>query len=291
MLLSALLALSGTLIYGASDFFGGLAARRMSALWVTAVNSCVGVVLVGIFALFVPTQWSPLALFWGALAGAAGTLALVLLYACLAIGPMSILAPIMALVSAVFPIAVGFARGERLSGFGYAGLVMGLVAVLLICFVPGARVVRPSGRGVLLAVGAGIGVGGYLIFMDLTPVHSGPAPLVVTFAVTGVIVGLILLLQRARRALRSQTREPGAHGVVGRPLQFAILCGATDAVAATLFLLALRSGQLSVVSVLSALSPAGTIILAAIVLRERIAIVQWLGLAVALGAAALLALA
>jgi drug/metabolite transporter (DMT)-like permease len=140
-------------------------------------------------------------------------------------------------------------------------------------------------------VGAGIGVGGYLIFMDLTPVHSGPAPLVVTFAVTGVIVGLILLLQRARRALRSQAREPGAHGVVGRPLQFAILCGATDAVAATLFLLALRSGQLSVVSVLSALSPAGTIILAAIVLRERIAIVQWLGLVVALAAAALLALA
>ena len=72
---------------------------------------------------------------------------------------------------------------------------------------------------------------------------------------------------------------------------FAVLCGLTDAAAAFLFLLALRAGELSIVSVLNALAPAGTIVLAAVVLRERIAPVQWVGLAVALVSAALLALA
>ena len=160
--------------------------------------------------------------------------------------------------------------------------MVGLVAVILICFVPGAGVVRPSLRGVLMALGAGLGVGAYLVFIDLTPADSGPAPLVVTFGVTGAVMGVILLAQRTRG------RFPPAPASAVR---FALLCGVTDAAAAFLFLLALRTGDLSVVSVLNALAPAGTIVLAAIVLRERIAVVQWAALALALLAAALLALA
>ena len=281
-MLSALLGLIGAAIYGASDFFGGMAARGMSSIRVTALNSVTGFVLLGAGSLLIPSRWSIAALGWGALAGAAGAVALVLLYACLAIGPMSILSPIMALIAAIVPITVGFVRGERLSIAGYAGLVVGLVAVILICFVPGAGVVRPSLRGVLMALGAGLGVGAYLVFIDLTPADSGPAPLVVTFGVTGAVMGVILLAQRTRG------RFPPAPASAVR---FALLCGVTDAAAAFLFLLALRTGDLSVVSVLNALAPAGTIVLAAIVLRERIAVVQWAGLALALVAAALLALA
>jgi len=284
-MLSVALALAGSVIYGASDFFGGLAARGTSAVRVTLINSIAGLAVLVVAALVLPSRWGAPVLLWGVLAGGCGAVALVLLYACLALGPMSILSPILALVAAVIPITIGFVRGERLSGLGYLGLAVGLVAIVLICLVPGARAVRPSPRGLLMAVGAGVAIGGYLVFIDLTPPDSGPAPLLVTFVVTGIVMSVALLGQRLAR--RGAPRPTITRVTVG----FAVLCGLTDAVAAFLFLLALRRGELSIVSVLNALAPAGTIVLAAVVLRERIAPVQWVGLAVALVAAALLALA
>ena len=284
-MLSVALALAGSVIYGASDFFGGLAARGTSAVRVTLINSIAGLAVLVVAALVLPSRWGAPVLLWGVLAGVCGAVALVLLYACLALGPMSILSPILALVAAVIPITIGFVRGERLSGLGYLGLAIGLLAIVLICLVPGERAVRPSPRGLLMAVGAGVAIGGYLVFIDLTPPDSGPAPLLVTFVVTGIVMSVALLGQRLAR--RGAPRPTITRMTVG----FAVLCGVTDAAAAFLFLLALREGELSIVSVLNALAPAGTIVLAAVVLRERIAPVQWMGLAVALVAAALLALA
>ncbi len=284
-MLSVALALAGSVIYGASDFLGGLAARGTSAVRVTLINSIAGLAVLVVAALVLPSRWGAPVLLWGVLAGVCGAVALVLLYACLALGPMSILSPILALVAAVIPITVGFVRGERLSGLGYLGLAIGLLAIVLICLVPGERAVRPSPRGLLMAVGAGVAIGGYLVFIDLTPPDSGPAPLLVTFVVTGIVMSVALLGQRLAR--RGAPRPTITRVTVG----FAVLCGLTDAAAAFLFLLALRAGELSIVSVLNALAPAGTIVLAAVVLRERIAPVQWMGLAVALVAAVLLALA
>lgn len=284
-MVSVALALAGSVIYGASDFFGGLAARGTSAVRVTLINSIAGLAVLVVAAFVLPSRWGATVLLWGMLAGVCGAVALVLIYACLALGPMSILSPILALVAAVIPITIGFVRGERLSGLGYIGLAIGLVAIVLICLVPGARAVRPSPRGLLMAVGAGVAIGGYLVFIDLTPPDSGPAPLLVTFIVTGIVMSVALLGQRLAR--RGAPRPTITRATVG----FAVLCGLTDAAAAFLFLLALRAGDLSVVSVLNALAPAGTIVLAAVVLRERIAPVQWVGLAIALVSAALLALA
>jgi drug/metabolite transporter (DMT)-like permease len=304
-MLSALLAFLGSLIYGGSDFLGGLAATRMNSIRVTAINSASGVALLLVVSTFVGARWSLPALVFGGLAGLSGAVALGLLYACLAIGPMSILAPLMALVSAIVPIGVGTVRGERLSTIGYLGLVVGLVSIVLICFVPDARAARPSNRGILMAVGAGLAVGLYLVFIDLSPADSGLSPLIATFAVAGLATGGILLARTASAAMAGR-RIPNRSGrPVGAlpvdqlpvnqlwrgPVALAIFSGLTDATACILFLVALRLGDLSVVSVLNALSPAGTILLAAIVLRERIAIVQWIGLAVALAAAAMLALA
>jgi drug/metabolite transporter (DMT)-like permease len=283
--LSVALALAGSVIYGASDFFGGLAARGTSAVRVTLINSIAGLAVLVLAALVLPSRWGAPVLLWGGLAGVCGATALVLLYACLAIGPMSILSPILALVAAVIPIAIGFARGDRLSGLGYLGLAVGLIAIILICFVPHEHAVRPSMRSILMAVGAGISIGGYLVFIDLTPPDSGPAPLLVTFVVTGIVMSVALLGQRLAR--HGSSRPPISRATV----RFAVLCGLTDAAAAFLFLLALRAGELSIVSVLNALAPAGTIVLAALVLRERIAPVQWVGLTVALIAAALFAVA
>ena len=283
-MLSVLLGLLGAVIYGASDFFGGMAARRVSAVRVTAVNSVVGFLTLALGSLLLPTTWGGDTLVIGALTGLAASAALVLLYACLALGPMSVLSPILSVVAAVVPIAIGFARGERLSVAGNVGLLVGLVAVILICLVPGTGAVRPSVRGIVMAVGAGLAIGAYLVIIDLSAASSGPAPLVVCFAVTGLVMGAILIMGAGRRGLPPERARGGV-------LVLAILCGFTDAVAAFLFLLALRAGDLSVVSVLNALAPAGTIILAGIVLKERIAVVQWIGLVAALAAAALLALA
>jgi drug/metabolite transporter (DMT)-like permease len=303
-MLSALLAFLGSLIYGGSDFLGGLAATRMSSIKVTAINSVSGVLLLLLVSTFVEARWSLPALVFGGLAGLSGAVALALLYACLAIGPMSILAPVMALVSAVVPIGVGFVRGERLSTIGYLGLIVGLLSIVLICFVPDVRAVRPSGRGIIMAVGAGLAVGLYLVFIDLSPADSVLSPLIATFAVAGLATGGILLARTASAAIAGRVPRRSARPVDALPVAplpvaplwrgpvgLSVFSGLTDATACILFLVALRLGNLSVVSVLNALSPAGTILLAAIVLRERIAVVQWIGLAVALAAAAMLALA
>ena len=332
-MLSVLLAFLGSLIYGGSDFFGGFAASRMSAIKVTAINAVAGVLLLLVASVFIGGRWSVGVLLWGGLAGLVGAASLGLLYACLATGPMSILAPIMALVSAVVPIGVGFASGERLSTVGYLGLMAGLLAIVLICFVPDVRAIRPSNRSIAMAAGAGLAVGLYLVFIDRTPHDSGITPLIISFSVGGVVMGTILLVQRIR-ASRMRTRRPAAVSLAVRttgldsafvaelPTTFeptrapeppfiagtvpgsassspwwrtsaalAAYSGLTDAMACVLFLVALRLGDLSVVSVLNALSPAGTIVLAAIILKERIAPVQWAGLVVALTAAAMLALA
>lgn len=288
-MLSALLGLIGAAIYGASDFFGGMAARRISSFAVTGIGSATGLVLILLGSIAIPSIWSGAAIATGALSGLAGALALVLFYACLAIGPMSILAPITALGSALVPILVGFGRGERLSVYGYLGLVVGLIAIALICFIPGEGRVRPSRRGILFAVGASVGVGLYLVTIDLSPASSGLAPLIVSFAVTALAMAAILSAQRLSSKRFSVRDAP--RGLGRSALAFALLCGATDGAAAVLILIALRLGDLSVVSVLNALAPAGTILLAAGVLRERIAVVQWAGLGVALVAAGLLALA
>ena len=128
-MLSVALALAGSVIYGASDFFGGLAARGTGAVRVTLINSIAGLAVLVVAALVLPSRWGAPVLLWGVLAGVCGAVALVLLYACLALGPMSILSPILTLVAAVIPITIGFVRGERLSGLGYRAFLSVMAAL------------------------------------------------------------------------------------------------------------------------------------------------------------------
>lgn len=172
-----------------------------------------------------------------------------------------------------------------------------------------------------MAVGAGLAIGAFLIVIDQTSPESGLVPLVMTrvtnMAITVVIIGVLVLraLRRGRRAASvldvagfavgatpsghadleharaAGSDEPSESGSRRRAWGLAIACGVVDAAANALILLALRIGDLSIVSALTALYPAGTILLAAIVLRERVAAVQWTGLALALVAGGMLALA
>jgi drug/metabolite transporter (DMT)-like permease len=263
--------------------------------------------------------WHPQDVVWGVLSGAAGVIAIALLYACLAIGPMSILSPLTAVVSAVAPMLWGLlVGGETLGAAGYAGLGVALVAVVLVGFVPGEGIARPTMRGVLYAVGSGVAIGALIVLLDQTGDDSGVVPLLVnratSAAVTWAIVGtLIIVAVRAGRPASAAFTGAGprigatpsghadlehaAERTDAAPLPpgrstvwVAIGCGVADTAANVLLLLALRTGDLAVVGALTALYPAGTILLAAVVLRERIAAVQWAGLALAVAAGALLAI-
>lgn len=291
-MLTVIIGLASAIVYGSADFLGGLASKRIAVVRATAIAAASGLVLLLLVWPLIGGAWSTSAVVYGLLCGVSGAIALSLLYACLAIGPMSILSPLTAVVSAIVPMTVGLVRGERLGTFGYLALGLALIAVVLVGFVPEKGAVRPSLKGILMAIGSGTAIGLFLVLIDLTPDDSGLIPVVMNRTASTVImfsvVGVLALLAARRRRRDPQAPRDTRGWMPG--LWFAVGCGLLDATANAGLLLGLRIGDLSVISVLTALYPAGTIILAAIVLKERIAPVQYVGLVLAIGAAALLAL-
>jgi uncharacterized membrane protein len=290
--------LVGAFVYGGADFLGGLASKRLSPFAVTGIAAISGLVMLLVVYPFVGGTWSSEAVLWGSLSGVSGAVGISLLYACLAIGPMSILSPLTAVVSAVVPLTVGLARGAAFQAIGYVALALALVAVVLVGFAPEKNAVRPSLRGILMAIGSGAMIGVFLIAIDVAPSDSGLVPLFFNRAVNGAIMGLIVLAAFliARRRSDATARPAAASDTPRRAglrtaLLLALACGVADAAANGLILTGLRLGELSVMSVLTALYPAGTIVLAAIVLKERIAPLQVVGLVLAIAAAGMLALA
>ena len=285
-MLAIVIGLASALVYGVADFFGGLAAKRTASVVVTAFAALVGVAILLPFALLLPARPSFEAFLWGGLSGLTGAAAIFLLYAALAIGPMSILSPLTAVLSAIAPMTWGLATGERLPWWGYIALGGVLIAIVLVGFVPEKGAVRPRLRGLVYATASGVLIGCFFIILDQAPADSGLYPILANRATIATLLAIVLgvLLVLARR--RGTTAFPGLRGA----WRLILACGVADALANVLILTGLRLGDLTVMSVLAALYPGGTIALAAIVLRERIAPVQWVGLALALAAAAVLAI-
>jgi drug/metabolite transporter (DMT)-like permease len=303
-MLTAVFSLTGALVFGAADFLGGLAAKRLGAVLATAVSAIAGTAALAVAAAILGGEWGATDVLWGAAAGVAGAVAIALLYACLAIGPMSILSPLTALVSAVVPMVWGFLGGERLGELSYWALGVALVAVVLVGFVPERGAVRPRLRGILMGIGSGAAIGAFFIIIDRTSEASGLVPLLVNSGVTALImsvaVGVLALLRGRGRVRPRPMPQPSDLGAASAPLretpttrdlQLAVACGVVNAAGNSLLLLGIRAGDLSIAAVLGAMYPAGTILLAALVLKERIAPVQWVGLVLALAAAGMLALA
>ena len=287
-MLTVAIGLVSALVYGTADFFGGLAARRIGAVLATAVAAATGLLVVLALLPFVGGTWSTEAVLLGALSGLTGAVAVGLLYACLAIGPMSILSPLTAVVSAIVPMAVGLARGEAVGMLGGVALVIALVAVVLVGFVPERGAVRPSLRGVLMAIGSGLAIGAFPVIMDAAPDDSGLVPLLANRVVNPTVMFAVVLVLVIAARRRGRPPRPRADLMAG--VKLAVICGVFDALANAGLLWGIRIGDLSVIAVLTALYPAGTIILARIVLKERIAPVQAVGLVLAIAASAMLAL-
>lgn len=288
-MLTVILGLTGAFTYGFADFYGGLAARRSSTLLVTMGVAIVGLMGIFLVSLFVPSVPSDTAWLYGALSGITGAIGIGLLYGTLAIGPMSILSPATAFVSAIVPVSVGLSLGEG-GGFPFFfALVLALVAVVLVGFIPEKKAVRPRPLGLLMAVGSGTFIGFAIILLDATPAESGLLPLVANRIASSTLLILAVTVVIISRKARSNS--PALPGLPQLKSVFIIMvaAGLSDVLANVAVLYGLRTGDLSVMSVLVALYPAGTILLASVVLKERIAPVQWFGLGLALLASALLA--
>ncbi|MFL5945851.1 MAG: DMT family transporter [Gaiellaceae bacterium] len=268
------LALGASLTWGLADFFGPLQGRKLGALRTLVYVQLGG--LVGIAVIVAVRGQGPhdaVALL-AIPAAISGTLGLFAYYRGIAVGAISIVAPIAG-ISAVLPVIVGIASGESPSALQLAGMVCALLGVFLAAREPGRTETRFA-AGVGLALLAAIGFGGYFPFMHAAG-DADPwwASLIFRLASTSVILTAVAIS-------RPNIRVPG------RLLPWLALIGFGDMFGNLLFAAASTSGLVSVTSVLASLYPIVTVVLARILLNEKVARSQEGGIVLTLAGVALI---
>jgi len=285
-----IMALAAAILYGTADFLGGVASRRASVFAVLALTVPTGAVIMVALALLGGTPWvsgllghgglgTPTsvgdwsAVGWAALSGVCGAAGLVAFYAGFASAPISVVAPVAALVSAVLPVGVAVADGERPRASVIAGGLLCLIAVVLVSMHPGES--RPGGASRLLALGygaaAGVGFGLFFLFLKDAGQSGVLWPVAISRSAGTVVALGIALATRTR-----PWRQRGA-GVV----RISLISGTLDAAANVCYVLATRAGLFGLAVVITALYPGMTVLLARFVLGERMRWVQRAGLLVA----------
>jgi drug/metabolite transporter (DMT)-like permease len=276
-LLAPLLALASSVAWGGGDFAGGIAARQGHVLRVVSLSAPASLLTAVALLPLLGANWSTPTVVWGIASGLASAAAFALLYASLALGPMSVLSPITAVVSAAIPAVVGIVAGERLHLTALVGIPMTAVAIMLMSGVPATGIRRPTRFALLLAVGAGIAIGTQLVCLAQASPDSGVASVVAgRLATSFVLVGAAFV---GREHLGPSYPRSG----------LSALAGALDSLANVAFLLAVRQGELAIIGVITALYPVTTVLLARQILKERLTVLQVAGLFVAICAVALLA--
>lgn len=285
-----ILALAAAVLYGTADFLGGVASRRASVFAVLALTVPAGAAVMLVAALLgqVPAlggllgpgglgspasmgNWS--AAGWAAASGVCGAAGLVAFYAGFASAPISVVAPVAALVSAVLPVGVAIAGGERPAATVVAGGLICLVAIILVSAQPADHTAkRTSGRLRALGYGAAAGAGFGLFFIFLK--NAGQSGVLWPVAISrsaGTVVAFGIVL-----ATRTRVR-PGRGGITG----VALLSGAIDAAANVCYVLATRAGLFGLAVVITSLYPGMTVLLARVLLGERLRWLQRAGLLLA----------
>ena len=281
--------IASALSWGAADFSGGLASRRTAAIGVVLAGQGIGLV----FALALAAgsgEALPAAIdyAWATAASLAGTVALVTFYRALAVGRMSVVATIGAVVSASFPLVVGALIEGLPTLLQLSGMTLGILAIATVTLaaqqpadhanVAEAEHARAAARlAVGLALIAGLGFGGYYVLIDRVSEGSVFWPIV-----TGRVVGLSVLL-----AFVTLRRTPWLPALGSRRL--VALAGVLDMGGTAFFILAAQSGRVDVAAVLTSLYPVATILLAAVLLRERVRPMQAGGIVGAIAAIVLIA--
>jgi drug/metabolite transporter (DMT)-like permease len=318
-MLAVALALGASLCWGSGDFLGGLTTRR-ATLWAVVVGSqVVGLAGAALVVALAGRPWIGLAGLWPVLlGGVAGSVALLSFYKALAIGTMSIVAPLTA-TSALIPFLWGIAGGERPGAGQLVGVALAVVGVLIVTIerprrgetigvgtLPGAPAIAPGGRAapvveanggggrrgpdrvpsraaqgraVALALVAAVGIGLMLLGYDETAKHDALWALLGGRISSACFFAVVLLVLRPRIGMK----RSALGGVVA--------VGILDTSANGLFALATTQGYLSIVGVVGSLYPVTTVVLAYLVLRERLGARQLAGVVCALLGVAMIAAA
>jgi drug/metabolite transporter (DMT)-like permease len=260
---------------------GGLASKRELPLAITWFSQMVGLASITLVALFVPADvvtaadWG-----WGALGGLSGALGLVLLYGALARGPMAVVAPITALMSAIVPVVAGIIEGDRPGGLAVLGVVLAFPAIVLVASAGGIERDAVGARVLVESVIAGFGFGMFFVFFASAGEHAGLWPAVSAKVASVGALTLVVLIWGVRQG-RPRVQRSSLPLIAG--------AGVFDVFANAVYLIASRKGLLSEISVVSAMYPAATVVLASVLLRERIGRAQLAGLMLAAAAVGLVA--
>jgi drug/metabolite transporter (DMT)-like permease len=274
------LALGASLAWGASDFLAGLKTRRLALVWVLLVSQATGFVLVLTAALVLgePLPGQDAALL-AAGAGVAELVGFAALYRALAIGTMSVVAPISAM-AALLPIMVSLADGTAPTTAQGAGMALALAGAMLASIVIGeSGSGRRAAAGVGLAVVAAVGFGAFFVGTDLAADDGALWAVTINRAVA---VTLLLVIVAATR--RPSPLDRGQLGPLAA-------VGVLDISANVMFAIALTVGMAAAVSVLGSLYPVATVILARAILHEKLSISQRGGVLAALAGIGLVSLA
>lgn len=266
-------------LFGTSDFFGGMAGKRIRILQVLVCAHIIGGVGIFLISLLIADQfrWEDLA--WGAVAGSCGFVGLGLLYRGLARGPMGVVGALTAITSAAVPALWGtVVDGDELTVLAWVGVVVALTAIGLVSWSsdPGGAAVSPQSIFESLIAGAGFGF--MFIVLDQTDAASAPWPIVGARLLTAAILLATFLIRRQE----IWPRERSTLGLL-------VGVGLADTISNAIFLYSIQHGSLTVVAVLSSLYPVATVILARTVLHERLTRLQLGGFVLAMGATAMIA--
>jgi drug/metabolite transporter (DMT)-like permease len=283
---TVLLALTGALFIGISDFLGGAASLRASPLTVSAVLQLAGLLtLAPIAAALGASALTAGDLGLGAMSGLVTSVAFLGFFTAMAHGRIGVVLPVSAAVAALLPAITGFANGNRLSALALGGVACALVAIPLVAYEPekggeearqGAPIRWSPLRQVLVSAACGAGFGIYFICIGGTSVDSGLWP-----TVANLVVAVAVTIPVAARG-----------GLLPRPAsapRLALLGGLALGVADSTLTTALQRGPLTIASVLGNLYPLVTIALGVVVLKERVHHWHAVGIVLAVAGVSLIA--
>ncbi len=272
-----LFALTAALLWGSGDFSGGFATRKANPFQVLALSAIAGIVVLATAALVIHEALPSITgIFWSLLAGLSVSVAITSLYTALSRGNAAAVAPISAVLGAAIPVVFTFlSRGapatEQVVGFGLAFIGIWLVS-------RSAPVEGQTANSQLgLAFLAGVGFGGYFIFIGQVENSGVFIPLL--FARGVMFLGALIILAFKRLPLPSLRANPVAP-----------LAGVLDAAGNVFFLLAITFSRLDFAVVISSLYPAVTVLLAGILLKEKVGKWQKAGVILCLAAIFLISL-
>lgn len=268
--MGVLLGLLSALCYGCSDFAAGMGSRRSDPVAIAVIAQPFGLIAAVVAVIVLSSRLpAPHVLWWGALSGVGSGVGTVSLYRGLAVAPMSVVAPLSAVLSAALPALAGFLLGNHLAVPAWAGIAIAMPAVVLVSRQPADG--HGSRRaGLVTGTVAGAGFALLFIALDRAGTSAGAWPLLPGQAVAAATVTAWAAAGRNRPG---RTAWP-------RAWRTGVTAGVLGGIANLLYLAATGAGQLAVVAVVTALYPAVTVLLARVVLHERWSRLQVIGLIV-----------